>query len=310
MSKSARLNQELIFLSSKKYFNLTDLMKEFNISKRTALRDIQTLETMGLSFYVENGRYGGYQLLKQNLLTPIYFDNAEITSIFFALKALNLLSSTPFEKSYPQIYQKLFATLSKEQQQYINKLLEAVDYHNIPPINSTPFLNMILDSILELRILNVQYNQYESLNKDLQFYNLFYRNGVWFANAYDIDKKIWGIYRCDCIENCVLSTNKNIISRRELKISLKNYEENYKNINFKCKINSFGKEIFLKNNYPNMQLKKIKNDYYIVGSFNKSELNYMVHYLIGFGKNIMVESPKLLKDSYLNELKKIIKTYK
>lgn len=310
MNKSTRLNQELIFINNKKYFNLIDLMKEFNISKRTALRDIQTLESMGLSLYVENGRYGGYQLLKQNLLTPIYFDNAEITSIFFALKALTLVSSTPFETSYPQIYRKLFATLSKEQQQYINKLLEAVDYHNIPPINNTPFLNIILDSILEPKILNIRYNQYENTQKKLQFYDLFYRNGIWFSNALDIENKIWGIYRCDCIESCKLSTNKNIISRVQLKILLQEHEKNFKNINFKCKITPFGKELFLKNNYPNMYLKEIENNYYMLGSFNKTELHYMIHYLIGFGKHIVIENPKILKDAYIAELKNILKFYR
>lgn len=44
MKRAERLNQELIFLSSKKSFNLSDLMNEFNISKRTALRDIEDLD--------------------------------------------------------------------------------------------------------------------------------------------------------------------------------------------------------------------------------------------------------------------------
>ncbi len=39
-------------------------MQAFNISKRTALRDIQELEVMGLALYVENGRYGGYVAFK------------------------------------------------------------------------------------------------------------------------------------------------------------------------------------------------------------------------------------------------------
>ncbi len=51
MKKSERLNQELIFLSHKKSFNLSDLMNKLNISKRAVLRDI---EALGVSFYLEN----------------------------------------------------------------------------------------------------------------------------------------------------------------------------------------------------------------------------------------------------------------
>lgn len=46
MKKSERLNQELIFIHRKKQFNLRDLMTEFRISKRTALRDIIELEEL------------------------------------------------------------------------------------------------------------------------------------------------------------------------------------------------------------------------------------------------------------------------
>ncbi|MCY7526166.1 HTH domain-containing protein, partial [Bacillus safensis] len=45
MKKSERLNQELIFLSDKHSFQLKDLQSEFGISKRTALRDIEELES-------------------------------------------------------------------------------------------------------------------------------------------------------------------------------------------------------------------------------------------------------------------------
>ncbi|WP_236585152.1 helix-turn-helix transcriptional regulator [Companilactobacillus farciminis] len=102
MDKANRLNQELIFLSNKNIFHITDLVEEFHISKRTALRDISDLEQMGLSFYTENGRYGGYHLISKELLIPITFNLEEINAIFFALNALTSLSATPFAKSYKQ----------------------------------------------------------------------------------------------------------------------------------------------------------------------------------------------------------------
>ncbi len=83
MKKSERLNRELIFLSDKYSFQLKDLESEFGISKRTALRDVEELEAMGLAFYVENGRYGGYRLINQSPLVPIYFNKEEVQAVFF-----------------------------------------------------------------------------------------------------------------------------------------------------------------------------------------------------------------------------------
>jgi len=197
MKKSERLNQELIFLSAKHHFQLRDLIMEFNISKRTALRDIAELETLGLPFYVENGRHGGYHLISQKLLPPIYFNKEEVRAIFFALEALNSLSSTPFEKSYSQIRQKLLATMPVAQQADITKILDVIHYYNVAPINAPANLATITQAILESKLVDVTYTQYTLEKVQLQIYELFYRNGIWFCSAYPIQKKQWGTYRCD-----------------------------------------------------------------------------------------------------------------
>ena len=310
MKRAERLNQELIFLSSKKSFNLSDLIKEFKISKRTALRDIQDLELMGLPFYVENGRNGGYKLINEKLLIPIYFDMGEITSIFFALKSLEALSTTPFEKSYPLLYKKLLATLPTEQREKILKLLNVVEYHNIPPINPTNFLTMILEAILDLKVLNILYTQHNKISKQILPYNLFYRNGVWFCYALNINNNIFGVYRCDYIEECTIDNAEHSYTFEDLKNFLDAYEGMYHNIEFRCNLTKFGKELFLKKNYPNMKLEEVDNQFYIIGSFNKEELDYMVYYLIGLGDYVEIEYPKLLKDTYIKKLKEILNKYK
>ena len=311
MKRAERLNQELIFLSSKKSFNLSDLMKEFNISKRTALRDIQDLEFMGLPFYVENGRNGGYKLINEKLIIPIHFDIGEITSIFFALKSLELLSTTPFEKSYPLLYKKLLATLPDEQKEKILKLLKVVEYYTIPPINPTNYLTIILEAILDLKVLNILYTQHNKISKQILPYNLFYRNGVWFCYALDINNNMFGVYRCDYIEKCIIDNNiEHSYTFEDLKNFSLSYEGIYHNIEFRCSLTKFGKELFLKKNYPNMKLEEIDNQPYMVGSFNKEELDYMVHYLIGLGDNVKIEYPELLKNAYIKKLKEILKSYK
>ncbi len=312
MKKSERINQELIFLNNRKSFNLADLMKEFNISKRTALRDIEALEALGLYLYVENGRYGGYRIINKNLLIPVYFDNAEITSIFFALKALTLLSFTPFEKSYDRIYEKLLVTLPLEQQKHILTLMEAVNYTSFPPVNTSNYLSTILESILNCHPLSISYTQYGQSERKILAYDLFYRNGIWFSNAMDIDTGNWGIYRCDCIEKCDIDLDTQVeFTRQELGKSLEKYEKTYHDIPFRCKLTPFGKEIFLKDNYPNMRLLENSNgEYFITGGFNMDELDYMVHYLIGMGDNVIIEYPEILKGSYLKQLNKIMKTYR
>ena len=58
-----------------------------------------------------------------------------------------------------------------------------------------------------------------------------------------------------------------------------------------------------------MKLEEVDNQPHIIGNFNKEELDYMVHYLIGLGDNVKIEYPKLLKDAYIKKLKEILKKY-
>ncbi|MCY7495358.1 helix-turn-helix transcriptional regulator [Bacillus safensis] len=310
MKKSERLNQELIFLSDKHSFQLKDLQSEFGISKRTALRDIEELESMGLAFYVEPGRHGGYRLVNQSPLVPIYFNIEEVQAIFFALKALDLVSATPFKKSYSQIRQKLFATMSDEKKQMITETLDVIHYYNVAPVSEQNHLELILQAMMKDQIVKMTYTQYENKWIRLQFLELFYRNGIWFSQAYDVQNKKWGIYRCDFMKDMVIEEEiRDTFTKEELKELQLEYEKTYHDISFKCRLTEQGKEKFLKHHYPNMRLEIIDQIPYIVGGYNQEELSYMTHYLMSFGKHVKIEYPDELKESYLNQLQEVIDKY-
>ncbi|MBQ4816403.1 WYL domain-containing protein [Bacillus pumilus] len=310
MKKSERLNQELIFLSDKYSFQLKDLETEFGISKRTALRDMEELESMGLAFYVEPGRHGGYRLVNQSPLVPIYFNTDEVQAIFFALKALDLLSATPFKKSYSQIRQKLFATMSDERKQMITETLEVIHYYNVAPVSEQNHLELILQAMMEDQIVKMMYTQYENKRIRLQFLELFYRNGIWFTKAYDVQNEKWGIYRCDFMKDLMIEDEgRDTYTKEELKAMQMEYEKTYHDISFKCRLTEQGKEKFLKNHYPNMRLEIVDDTPYIMGGYNQEELSYMTHYLITFGKHVKIEYPDELKESYLIQLQEMIDQY-
>lgn len=74
MKKSERLNDMIRYLNNLEYFNLQDLMTKYNISKSTALRDISSLEQLGMPIFSEHGRNGGYGLLKKtDYYLPLFF---------------------------------------------------------------------------------------------------------------------------------------------------------------------------------------------------------------------------------------------
>ncbi|WP_231120708.1 helix-turn-helix transcriptional regulator [Bacillus safensis] len=265
---------------------------------------------MGLAFYVENGRHGGYRLVNQSPLVPIYFNIEEVQAIFFALKALDLVSATPFKKSYSQIRQKLYATMSDERKQMITETLDVIHYYNVAPVSEQNHLELILQAMMEDQIVKMTYTQYENKRIRLQFLELFYRNGIWFSQAYDVQNKKWGIYRCDFMKDMMIEEEmRDTFTKDELKELQLEYEKTYHDISFKCRLTEQGKEKFLKHHYPNMRLEIIDQIPYIVGGYNQEELSYMTHYLMSFGKHVKIEYPDELKESYLNQLREVIDQY-
>lgn len=83
MNKSERLNNMMLFLNDKNSFNLRDLMEKYNISKSTALRDIESLERIGMPIYSQHGRNGYYGILRNRLLSPIVFNIDEVLHYIF-----------------------------------------------------------------------------------------------------------------------------------------------------------------------------------------------------------------------------------
>lgn len=310
MNKAERLNQELIYLSNKHTFHLKDIMEDFNISKRTALRDIAELESMGVSLYVESGRYGGYKIINQNLLTPIYFNKNEILAIFFALDALKLLSSTPFKKSYKQIRDKLYSTIPNNLKNDVQNTLNVIQYYNAYPINQSDILADILSSILNQNTITITYTQFTYKELEVQAYELLYRNGIWFFEAYNITEQKWGVFRCDYIQQMVINNEQEVLLSREKLAELKFMDEQtYQNIFFKCELNYAGVETFMKNHYPNMELKYENDTPFIIGKYSDDELNYMTHYLLTLGENVKIIYPQQLKESYLKQLHAMIERY-
>lgn len=112
MKKSERLNDMMRYLNGREFFNLSNLMEKYNISKSTALRDVTSLEQLGMPIFAEHGRHGRYGILKNRLLSPIIFTIDEVYALYFAMLTLESYQSTPFHLSVNKLNEKFEHCLS------------------------------------------------------------------------------------------------------------------------------------------------------------------------------------------------------
>lgn len=84
-----RLFEIIYILLDKKNITANELALHFEVSKRTILRDVETLSMSGIPIYTSRGKGGGISLLNGFVLDKTAITEDEQSQILFALKSLS-----------------------------------------------------------------------------------------------------------------------------------------------------------------------------------------------------------------------------
>ena len=304
MNKSERINDMMLFLNDRSSFNLKDIMKKYNISRSTALRDISSLEEIGMPIYSQTGRNGHYRILPNKLLSPIVFNTDEIFSLYFSMLTLKAYETTPFHLSIEKLKEKFERCLPSDKIELIHKTEKVLSFGTVKQVNHCEFLKDILEFTLDEKICRIEYSKNNVIEQYyLQFFNISSKYGQWYAIGYNFKTEDYKVFRCDKILNMEESTEYSSKSLSELiasyDISLK--KKGY--VEFEIEISKAGADLFYKENYPSMKLFHENGKYFIRGFYNAEEENFITEYFMNYGKNILSIKPFFLKNLIITKIK-------
>ena len=304
MNKSERINDMMLFLNDRSSFNLKDIMKKYNISRSTALRDISSLEEIGMPIYSQTGRNGHYRILPNKLLSPIVFNTDEIFSLYFSMLTLKAYETTPFHLSIEKLKEKFERCLPSDKIELIHKTEKVLSFGTVKQVNHCEFLKDILEFTLDEKICRIEYSKNNVIEQYyLQFFNISSKYGQWYAIGYNFKTEDYKVFRCDKILNMEESTEYSSKSLSELMTSYdislkkKGYTE------FELEISKAGSDLFYKENYPSMKLFHENGKYFIRGFYNSGEENFITGYFMNYGKNILSIKPFFLKNLIITKIK-------
>ena len=306
MNKSERINDMMLFLNDRSSFNLKDIMKKYNISRSTALRDISSLEEIGMPIYSQTGRNGHYRILPNKLLSPIVFNTDEIFSLYFSMLTLKAYETTPFHLSIEKLKEKFERCLPSDKIELIHKTEKVLSFGTVKQVNHCEFLKDILEFTLDEKICRIEYSKNNVIEQYyLQFFNISSKYGQWYAIGYNFKTEDYKVFRCDKILNMEESTEYSSKSLSELMTSYdislkkKGYTE------FEIEISKAGADLFYKENYPSMKLFHENRKYFIRGFYNSGEENFITGYFMNYGKNILSIKPFFLKNLIITRIKNL-----
>ncbi|RKN84070.1 helix-turn-helix transcriptional regulator [Paenibacillus ginsengarvi] len=120
------------------------LADKLEVSRRTIIRDMQSLAEIGVPVYSVSGPAGGYRLMEGFRLPPLQLDPEEALTVLFALRAMTRLSDTPFNQARWTAIDKIKAVLPQQTLQQIEPMLDYVELEVPERQVKTPFLSPLL----------------------------------------------------------------------------------------------------------------------------------------------------------------------
>ncbi len=311
MNKSERLNDMLLYLNDKKTFNLHTLMEKYTISKSTALRDIQSLEKIGMPIYSTMGRNGQYHIVANRLLSPIVFTMNEVNALYFSMQTLEGYQSTPFHVDFITSKKKFEGCLSGER---INKLRKMETVLSLGQHTYDVMCNSLADIVgraIDETVCSVAYEKNGETREYIgQFHGVTSSYGQWYVNIYNFERKKPQVLRCDRIRSITPCKEYTSIPLLELKQLAKEGYRHEDAIDFEIEVTQAGVDIFRKESYPSMTLFQERGHYFIRGYYNKGEENFIATYCVGFGETIISINPMTLKKHMMTHLDNLMNYYR
>ncbi|MEC1178411.1 HTH domain-containing protein [Metasolibacillus meyeri] len=221
MKKTERINTMMRYINNRAHFTISEIMREFNISRATAIRDIREIEAMGMPLVAEVGRTGGYFVMNNSILPHVRFTDNEIKALFIAFMATRN-QQLPYLKSRQSLAEKLLGLISETQQDdlvLLNQILlfEGTNPHNPDLLELSDLPHPMLEKLIQLILLN---NYLLLINKEgkypIYLLHLYHEKGLWFIEGFDLEEERRRIFPVDHLLDIKPFMTKKQINKKKI----------------------------------------------------------------------------------------------
>jgi predicted DNA-binding transcriptional regulator YafY len=192
-----RLFEIVYLLMNKKKMKATELAEHFEVSKRTILRDIDTLSAAGIPIYTSQGKGGGIFIHDRFMLNKAVISEEEQNKILFALQSM---SATGFAET-DAVFNRLRSLFENTNRNWIE--VDFSRWGNIEEDRITfDTLKNALISEQCVSFIYVKYNG-ESIERKVYPIKLVFKSNAWYLQAYCLLKKDYRTFKIIRMKNLI-----------------------------------------------------------------------------------------------------------
>ncbi|UPK41573.1 helix-turn-helix transcriptional regulator [Paenibacillus pabuli] len=234
MKKVERINIIMRYINNRAHFTISEIMREFNISRSTAIRDIREIEAMGMPLVAEVGRDGGYFVMNNSVLPTVRFTDNEIKALFIAFMATRN-QQLPFLKSRQSLTEKLLGLISKNQQDdlvLLNQILlfEGTNPHNPDLLDLSDLPHPMLEKLIQILLIESYLLITVKEEKEIKSYpiyllHLYREKSLWLIEGFDLEEEKRQILSVDNLIHIESFPAKKKVSKKKILEQLGKQEE-------------------------------------------------------------------------------------
>ncbi|QIE37854.1 HTH domain-containing protein [Bacillus tropicus] len=318
MKKVERINTIMRYINNRSHFTISEIIREFNISRSTAVRDIREIEAMGMPLVAEVGRAGGYCVMHNSILPVVRFTDNEVKALFIAFMATRN-QQLPYLKSRQSLAEKLLGLISETQQDdlvLLNQLLlfEGTNPHNPDLLELSDLPHPMLEKLIQILLLDRHLLITVKEEEEIQSYpiyllHLYKEKSHWIIEGFDLKEEKKLMFPVDDLINIEPYTTKKRLNKKKIleKLSKKDkiinlvLELGPKAIAQFKKYHPFKVSISYTNPYQSTAILKT-----FINVNNSDEVTEITNWLLFLGQDITIrEMPK----EVLNDLQKRLCLY-
>ncbi|MFP3415419.1 HTH domain-containing protein [Bacillus sp. SIMBA_074] len=229
MKKVERINTIMRYINNRSRFTISEIIREFNISRSTAIRDIREIEAMGMPLVAEVGRDGGYFVMHNSILPVVRFTDNEVKALFIAFMATRN-QQLPYLKSRQSLAEKLLGLISEIQQDdlvLLNQILlfEGTNPYNPDLLELSDLPHPMLEKLIQILLLDshllITVKEEEEIKSyPIYLLHLYQEKSHWIIEAFDIKEEKKKMLPVDHLINVEPYTMKKRLSKKDEAINL------------------------------------------------------------------------------------------
>lgn len=302
MNKIERLISIIMILLQKNVVSATEFAKLFNVSKRTILRDMETLGLSNIPIYSINGVNGGYGIMDEYKIDKRLLSSKDLENILTALGGLGkILFSDEVESTLKKIESMIGSTTLGGTIQ-----LSFYNWDGRPEI--VQILKTCQEALVQGRLLTFDYIDRSGVKSQrrVEPYQLHFSEMSWYLKGFCLDRMEYRTFKLSRTDNLNMDIKTFVARDYETEQKAEQYYQPQL-ITIKALISHRIKDQFIER-YGQKRIEAYNSELFIA-EIDMPQNHFGFRFLAGFGTDLEIIEPKAYVEEFREFLNAMINKY-